>query len=75
MPTTIKARLDQARDAYHKLQTGQAAAVYVDQNGERVEYQLTTARNLAAYISELEVQNAGQPAPRNSFYFSTSKGT
>ena len=62
---TIREKLDQAREAYHALQTGKAASVYVDQNGERVEYLPATVRNLAAYITELEMQDAGQAAPRS----------
>lgn len=46
--------LADARQQQHLLLTGQAAKVFVDQNGERVEYQMASAQRLAAYIAELE---------------------
>lgn len=47
-------RLTEAREALHKLQIGQSARVFVDQNGERVEYTAANRGALAAYIQELE---------------------
>jgi hypothetical protein len=70
---TLAEQLSEAQAAYHRLQIGEAPLVYVDQNGERVEYNRTTAPRLAAYISELERQMAGQPRP-NVIRFTTSKG-
>lgn len=49
-------RLTEAETAYHQLQLGMKATVIVDQNGERVEFQSTTAGRLAAYIQELKRQ-------------------
>lgn len=45
--------LSDAETAYHKLMTGQSAKVYVDQNGERVEYSMQRASDLKAYIAYL----------------------
>jgi hypothetical protein len=47
-------RLTAARDALHSLNTGTAARVVVDQNGERVEFNTANADRLRAYIAELE---------------------
>ena len=46
--------LQQAQDAKHKLVTGQLARVFVDQNGERVEFTATNIAALNRYISELQ---------------------
>ena len=53
---TLTLRLSQAEEAYHRLLTGQSARVFVDQNGERVEYVAASATRLAAYIEELKRQ-------------------
>ncbi len=45
--------LSSAESAYHNLMTGQMAKVYVDQNGERVEYSMQRASDLKAYIAYL----------------------
>ena len=63
---TLEKRLDQARKAYHDLMTGEMARVFVDQNGERLEYQAANSQKLAAYIAELEMTlglsgRAGRP--------------
>lgn len=70
---TVAENLADARAQYHLLVTGQAAAVYVDQNGERVEYRPANAARLAAYIRQLEKQIAGTNAPV-SYKVTTSKG-
>lgn len=70
---TLSEQLTEARAAYHRLQIGEALAVLVDQNGERVEYRPATAPRLAAYITELERQVAGGTRS-NTVRFSTSKG-
>lgn len=63
IPTeTLLARLTEAESAYHRLQTGVAARVIVDQNGERVEFVSTTAGRLAAYIQDLKRQLGILPA-------------
>lgn len=46
-------RLTDAEQSLHLIVTGQQAKVYVDQNGERVEYQMTNTDRLRAYIFEL----------------------
>ena len=52
----LQARLTDAETQYHLLMTGQTAKVFVDQNGERIEYQTATATRLSAYIMELKRQ-------------------
>lgn len=47
-------RLTSAEGALHELMTGQMARVFVDQNGERVEYAVANAQRLRAYIFELK---------------------
>lgn len=58
MATTeeLQTWLTQAETAYHDLLTGKVAKVFVDQNGERVEFAATSAPRLAAYIQELKRQ-------------------
>ncbi len=73
MALTLLDRLQEARDAYHELQTGRAAVSFTDQNCERVEYTRTTAPRLAAYIADLESQVAGTRRT-NTLHFRTSKG-
>lgn len=51
---TLTARLSEAETAYHKLLTGTSARVFVDQNGERVEYTAANRQALSAYIQELK---------------------
>jgi hypothetical protein len=45
--------LKQAETAYHTLRTGAQARVFVDSNGERVEFAVANADRLRAYIAEL----------------------
>jgi hypothetical protein len=71
---TLEEQLAEARAAYHRLQIGEAAVSFTDQNGERVEYTRTTAPRLAAYIGELERQIAGGRKPPAVIRFNTSKG-
>lgn len=56
---TTQERLDQAKEAKHKLATGQLARVFMDQNGERVEYTATNMAQLSSYIASLEAEIAG----------------
>jgi hypothetical protein len=53
---TLSGRLRDAEDAYHKLRTGAQARIFVDQNGERVEFAVANAGHLRAYIVELKGQ-------------------
>jgi hypothetical protein len=48
--------LDDAKDALHKLSTGQAVASFRDMNGEMVTYTPTSIPQLRAYIADLERQ-------------------
>jgi len=49
-------RLEEAEDAYHKLLMGTQARVFVDQNGERVEYKTTDSGRLRQYIERLRFE-------------------
>ena len=51
--SVLKSRLADAEDALHNLETGQRVSVFVDQNGERVEYQAANSSKLRTYIAEL----------------------
>ncbi len=46
-------RLREAQAAYHQIIMGGGVKVFVDQNGERVEYNQGSIRGLTAYIAEL----------------------
>lgn len=50
---TTAERLASALEAQHKLSTGTAVTVAVDQNGERVEFNKASLPRLKAYIEEL----------------------
>lgn len=52
----LEAWLKEAQLAYHQLNMGQRTKVYVDQNGERVEYEGASRGQLLAYINELKRQ-------------------
>jgi hypothetical protein len=54
VPVDYGAQLNEARAAFHNLMMGGAAVVYVDQNGERVEYRASNAKDLSNYILRLE---------------------
>lgn len=54
--TLLEQQLAEAQAAYHQLVMGQKAAVIVDSNGERVEFQAANSRQLAAYIQDLKRQ-------------------
>jgi hypothetical protein len=62
---TLQRWLAEAEQAYHSLNMGQQAKVFVDQNGERIEYNAATRGQLLAYIQELRRQlgigTAGSP--------------
>jgi hypothetical protein len=53
---TIPQKLEEARAAYHQLNTGTMARVVVDQNGERVEFTAANRTGLYSYIQQLEAQ-------------------
>ena len=51
---TTQQLLDEARTAYHSLQTGTQARVVVDIDGSRVEFTPANASRLNAYILQLQ---------------------
>ncbi len=51
--------LADAQAQYHLLITGQQAKVFVDQNGERVEYTAANRADLSKYIERLKAEIAG----------------
>ena len=53
---TYTTRLGEAEQALHQLVIGGAARVFVDQNGERVEFQAANAQRLRGYIYELRTK-------------------
>ena len=63
-------RLAEAETAYHTLVTGGGAKVFVDQNGERIEYQAGSIRGLTSYIAFLRnALGLGSPlGPLNIWY-------
>ena len=61
--------LQQAKDAKHKLVTGQLARVFMDQNGERVEYNVTNITALDKYINELQALVTPQTCVRRPMGF------
>lgn len=56
--TLLQTRLDNALVQYDKLVTGQLARVFVDQNGERVEFTASLKADLYTYIQQLQAQIA-----------------
>ena len=58
MATTevLQARLDEAEEALHRIELGQGVRVFVDQNGERIEYTASNRSSLQAYIRKLKFQ-------------------
>lgn len=61
---TLEEMLALAEQAYHDLVTGKMARVFVDQNGERVEYTPASAIRLQQYISSLKIQLGQATVPR-----------
>lgn len=55
----VKAKIKQAEKAQHALYTGTAARVFVDQNGERVEYFKADLSALSKYIADLKASLPG----------------
>lgn len=62
---TKQAHLAEAEDAYHKIQIGESVRVFVDQNGERIEYKAANLDKLVAYIAQLkrECNSSAQSGP------------
>lgn len=63
MPTAAE-RLQEARNAYHLLMTGQSAVEIRDSNGESVRFTAANASRLLAYIDELSAEVAGEALQR-----------
>ncbi len=61
-PNTCPADLIAARAAYKKLITGGSVRVFVDQNGERVEYSAANLQALKDWIRDLD-SVCGDSAP------------
>lgn len=59
------ANLADARAKFHQLVTGQLARVFVDQNGERVEFTAASRDDLYTYIQQLSAE-VECPAPRRN---------
>lgn len=59
----LKAQIKSAKSAHHLLMTGQAVKVFVDQNGERIEYNSVKVGDLASYIKSLEAQLPDAASP------------
>lgn len=59
IPLTLQQALDEAKLAYHQLNTGTMARVVVDQSGQRVEFTAANKANLYQYIQDLSAQIAG----------------
>lgn len=63
---TLQARITEAESAYHRLMSGKAMRVVVDQNGERMEFTSVSAAQLYGYIVRLKAELAaltGGPPP------------
>lgn len=54
----IQTKLTAAEAAYDRLMLGRSPRVFVDSNGERVEYTAVSATRLYAYVAELRTQLA-----------------
>lgn len=72
----LKKLLEDALKAYHNLLTGKMARVFVDQNGERVEFTAAKKTDLYNYIQQLKAElgypgcgSAANSAPPLRFLF------
>ncbi len=67
IPLTVEQKLDEAKLAYHQLNTGTMARVVVDQSGQRVEFTAANKANLYQYIQDLSAQlGVGTSVPLNN---------
>ena len=71
---SFKDCLVQAEGALHELMIGMRATVFVDQNGERVEYARASLPRLQAYVAHLRELVAGQSSRPHAYSFTTNKG-
>lgn len=60
MATTAQ-KIVEVETAIHALVTGTQVRVFVDQNGERVEFNSSNLQRLQAYLSTLNALQAGLP--------------
>lgn len=64
--------LNEARNAYFRISTGQSVAIVIDQNGERIEFQKGNLTALADLIRKMEMElagmNAGQYRPLRTYF-------
>lgn len=51
---TLQEQLNDAKASLHMLLTGRQARVFVDQNGERIEYTAANSAKLSQYVASLE---------------------
>lgn len=67
---TLAEQLAEAQAAYHDLQIGKAVRVFVDQNGERLEYTSANRSALLVYINDLKAQITppASSGPMRSFF-------
>lgn len=56
-------KITEAEAEYHNLLVGNKARVFVDQNGERVEFVSANANKLYVYIQNLKTLLAANTAP------------
>jgi hypothetical protein len=68
MALSLQQRLDEARTQYHLLVTGRQARVFVDSNGERLEFTAANRQGLLTYIQQLEAELAGEGPSGPSSY-------
>ena len=59
--TDIQVKLAEAEKVYHELMLGLSVRVFVDQNGERVEYTAANKQALLSYINQLRSQMTDGP--------------
>lgn len=66
---TPEQQLEDAKEQYHALMTGQKPRVLVDQNGERIEFTATNAAKLQLYIASLERQISSKSSGPAGVFF------
>ncbi len=71
MALTTAEKIVEVETAIHQIVSGQQVRVFVDQNGERVEFQTTNIQRLRAYYAELLALQSGSsrsPGPIGFYY-------
>lgn len=59
-------KLAEAEDALHDLNLGNSVRVFVDQNGERVEYTAANSGRLRQYVEQLKQSIAAEKGTKTS---------